>query len=1050
MYLIITVVGLLASVRAFNLEPRLPLLKLGTKGSYFGYSVSEHQTVESGTVIDNLVLVGAPRAQTSQPGTNKSGAVYRCPISTRYDDCTQLNVETETSPPDKDVLKDDQWLGVTVQSQRPGGFVLVCAHRYVNKGPTYRWGRGICYSLSQFLDRHRAWEPCENRPVQKAHEQFGFCQAGTSGVISEESTLVLGSPGPYTWKGTVFTIAVERTRMGWTWSVSPFLDEEAPVEKYSYLGMSVTSGRFFNNRMTYVAGAPRSNGTGKVVFFDKGEESSNLRTLLILDGEQFASSFGYSLTSLDLNKDGLTDLVVGAPFYHGKGEGGAIYIYLNSKKGISKQTKPIKIVGKDESRFGFALSSAGDLNRDGYADLAVGAPYESGGGAIYIYLGSADGIVKDPSQVIHPRDLPNEIKDKVTTLGYSLYGGMDLDTNGYPDLASGNYESDSIILFRSRPIIDIVTRVKGNLQNIDPNPPLSGCPDDPGSPHVCFSFEACFQFLHNNMQMLRNATEAALLLNYRIEAETFTGKKYYRVRFNASADSETPNIVERELEVQLYAASREHCSKELVYLKDKSDIQSAIKMKLSYSLVQRVPRHPTPGASLPNIDRFPILNQKEASRVFEARFLKNCGSNDICESDLHVEATLHLPTEAGAPVLYLGEEHVNMSVEVHNRREPAYDAAVYIFHSPALSYVGRKLQSTGLDVVDCVPHATYVKCDLGNPLNQGMVKILLRFNTRSEADAETSLTFSVKANTTSQEVNPEDDVVVKVNVVRVAELELRGATQPEQVWYGGAVVGAHAMKHFDEIGSKITHTYQVFNHGPWAVPSLDIEVSWPYEAENQQQHGKYLLYMTDAPQVAGDGECFMVEGQVNPLGLKARPSAITAASRSKKREKREIVISPEEVRLEGKTVRLVTMSCHRRSAKCFKFRCSIRNLKKQSSATITIAARLWNATFVEDYATVDQVSIFSAAEIILDSSLEIRQKEEDDYAQAETRAYPDASLYQKTEGVALWIIILAAVAGILLLLLVIFILYKLGFFKRKRPADGYSPAPTSDKEFNGT
>ncbi|KAH8040230.1 hypothetical protein HPB51_009778 [Rhipicephalus microplus] len=820
-------------------------------------------------VLGAWMLVGAPRAQTSQPGTNRSGAVYRCPMSTRYDDCTQLPVENETKAPDKEVLKDDQWLGVTVHSQRPGGSVLACAHRYVNKGATYRWGRGICYTLSQFLDLHRAWEPCENRPVDKAHEQFGFCQAGTSGVISEDSTIVLGAPGPYTWKGTVFTITVKRTLRDWAWSVSPFLDEEAPVEKYSYLDWLILS---------WV-----------------------LRSIM--------------------------------------------------------------------------------------------------------------------AKVIRPRDLPNEIKDRVSTLGYSLYGGMDLDSNGYPDLLSGNYEADSIVLFRARPIIDISTRVKGTLQNIDPA--LQGCPDDPDSRYVCFSFEACFQFLHSTMPKLRNGTEAALLLNYRIEAETFTGKKYYRVRFNASANSEHPNIVERELEVPWYAAGREQCSKELVYLKDKSDIQSAIKMKLSYSLVQRVPRLPIPGASLPDIDRFPILNQKEASRVFEARFLKNCGSNDICESDLHVQPKLLLPNLMISFKLQFSLFLFHHYLTIH--AEISYEQILFYFiASPSLILCNSRLSCIfqGLDVVDCVPQSTHVKCELGNPLNQGEVEILLRFNTRSEADAETSLKFTIKANTTSQEVSPQEDLAINVNVVRVAELELRGATQPEQVWYGGAVVGAHAMKHFDEIGSKVTHTYQVFNHGPWAVPSLDVVVSWPYEAENQQQHGKYLLYVTDVPQVAGDGECFMEEGQVNPLGLKVShlSCAITAASRTKKREKREIVISPEEVRLEGKTVRLVTMNCHRGSAKCFKFRCSIRNLKKQSSATVTIAARLWNATLVEDYAAVDQVSILSSAEIVLDSSLEIRQKEEDDYAEAETRAYPDASLYQKTEGVALWIIILAIVAGILLLL----------------------------------
>lgn len=53
-----------------------------------------------------------------------------------------------------------------------------------------------------------------------------------------------------------------------------------------------------------------------------------------------------------------------------------------------------------------------------------------------------------PRQVIRPSDLPKPLSSKLTTLGYSLFGGMDLDSNGYPDLLSGNYESDSVILFR--------------------------------------------------------------------------------------------------------------------------------------------------------------------------------------------------------------------------------------------------------------------------------------------------------------------------------------------------------------------------------------------------------------------------------------------------------------------------------------------------------------------------------------------------------------------------------------------------------------------------
>lgn len=48
------------------------------------------------------------------------------------------------------------------------------------------------------------------------------------------------------------------------------------------------------------------------------------------------------------------------------------------------------------------------------------------------------------------------------------------------------------------------------------------------------------------------------------------------------------------------------------------------------------------GDPLPDIKNYPILNQQEAARIFEATFQKDCGENDICESDLQVYAHLNL------------------------------------------------------------------------------------------------------------------------------------------------------------------------------------------------------------------------------------------------------------------------------------------------------------------------------------------------------------------------------------------------------------------------
>lgn len=66
-------------------------------------------------------------------------------------------------------------------------------------------------------------------------------------------------------------------------------------------------------------------------------------------------------------------------------------------------------------------------------------------------------------------------------------------------------------------------------------------------------------------------------------------------------------------------------------------------MRLSYKLVQKEPELPRPGEALPSMDNFPILNQVQADKVFYATFLKDCGDNDICESQLSLDASLNLP-----------------------------------------------------------------------------------------------------------------------------------------------------------------------------------------------------------------------------------------------------------------------------------------------------------------------------------------------------------------------------------------------------------------------
>lgn len=100
------------------------------------------------------------------------------------------------------------------------------------------------------------------------------------------------------------------------------------------------------------------------------------------------------------------------------------------------------------ARFGLSLTSLGDINLDNYGDFAVGAPYDGpeGRGAVYIYHGSKDGVLEKPSQVIFAENVNGA--GYLSTFGFSLSGGIDLDGNQYPDLVVGSYGASKAIVFK--------------------------------------------------------------------------------------------------------------------------------------------------------------------------------------------------------------------------------------------------------------------------------------------------------------------------------------------------------------------------------------------------------------------------------------------------------------------------------------------------------------------------------------------------------------------------------------------------------------------------
>lgn len=72
--------------------------------------------------------------------------------------------------------------------------------------------------------------------------------------------------------------------------------------------------------------------------------------------------------------------------------------------------------------------------------------------------------------------------------------------------------------------------------------------------------------------------------------------------------------------------------------------------------------------------------------------------------------------------------------------------------------------------------------------------------------------------------------------------------RPEHVFYGGPVKDNSFVKYRDEIGSRVLHTYQVFNSGPWKVSGLQVHIEWPYQVSTSE---KWLLYLDEKPYIEG-------------------------------------------------------------------------------------------------------------------------------------------------------------------------------------------------------
>uniref|UniRef100_A0A6Q2ZJ26 Integrin alpha-2 domain-containing protein n=1 Tax=Esox lucius TaxID=8010 RepID=A0A6Q2ZJ26_ESOLU len=896
---------------AFNLDVENPAVYSGPNGSYFGYSVEFYLTNSSSV----SVVIGAPKANTSQLNITEGGSVYYCPWSINESEChniefdsqgkpchwqTMINVEPHCLNNYQAEFKSHQWFGATIRSH--GDTILACA-------PLYSWRTkadtpqsdttGTCYLSVKNFTKFVEYAPCRGQ---------GYCQGGFSADFTKDGRVVLGGPGSFFWQGQVISAAKEE------------------IIKAYYPGyfMQSVEGQIQTRQadIKYDDSFHLDFGTINDLLVTPGRVSSSAEKLFVFS---LLAAFDKVLLPLFLS---MTDVLVGAPMYMIRGsdgrleEVGRVYVYL--QRGNLSLESTLNLTGTQVfGRFGNTIAPLGDLNQDGYDDVAISCPFggENQQGLVLIYNGYAGGLKDTPSQVIVGQWASGIMP---ASFGFAVRGAKDLDMNGYPDLIVGAFGVDKAILYRSRPIVTVNASLNVNPTMI--NPEEKTCSVNNGNttiPASCVNLSFCLaadgKYLPDNLSF-----QIEVLLD-RVKHKQKGGVK--RALFVDSQQA----LLQRTVRVRNGEAV---CHQTRIYLRDDKEFRdklSPIAISLNFSL--------DPKAEFDSHNLRPILNY-QTSEIIErkAQILLGCGEDNICVPDLK------LAVHGDRKEVYLGDDNsLTLTFNARNVGEGgAYEAELYVVLPPEADYSGIARNNETLTQLTCSyeteNQTRYLSCDLGNPMKSGTsLWAGLRFTVPRLKDTRKTVQFELQIRRYDSSLAFLDMYLCATD--KTVEFLTCSVSRPDKVVFPPSNWKSSKSPRVEQdIGPAVQHVYELVNKGPSGVSHTVLQLSCPLRVQGQD-----LLYPLEIS-TEGPVNC-TTNYSINSLQLKLQQSST---------EQPPILVSGQGHHIARRDVQRDQLAEHTNlscsNVECWTLRCNVGLLEKGTSAILKVRSRIRAETFMEVWA----------------------------------------------------------------------------------------------------